>query len=189
MSKWIPADGWLTCNTYCFPPSHGGCYWLISRLGCMVKQPKNCHNDWYVSKRNFTEARQRKTIKYQDLVEACMSNSFSTSLIIRTLEVGSRGFLGFQSYVQRREVQWSTRGYCMKKYKHAYCSSQSYSTSCSSVYSTDSYYAHVRTWGGVLRFTHVHYLRCITRQGFCTLAVHSYWSITDIVLKGFCLLL
>ena len=45
---------------------------------------------------NFIDPSQWKTNKYQDLVETCRSNGFSTALI--TLEVGSGGFLNLSSF-------------------------------------------------------------------------------------------
>ena len=45
---------------------------------------------------NFLEACQQKTTKYQDLVEACEVNGYTTELV--TLEVGSRGFLNLQGF-------------------------------------------------------------------------------------------
>ena len=47
---------------------------------------------------NFVDAAKRKTDKYQDLVEMCISDGFCTNLI--TLEVGSRGFLNIHGFRQ-----------------------------------------------------------------------------------------
>ena len=70
------------------------------------------------------------------------------------------------------DVQQSTSGYCMREYKHAYCSGQSYSAS-SSVQS--------QPWVSIARafptFAHARYMDSRTRgrRGFCTL-VHSLAS-------------
>ena len=45
---------------------------------------------------NFVDASLRKSEKYQDLLEACTANGFSTNLV--TLEVGSRGFLNIHGF-------------------------------------------------------------------------------------------
>ena len=44
---------------------------------------------------NF-DASLRKAEKYQDLLEACTANRYSTTLV--TLEVGSRGFLNIHGF-------------------------------------------------------------------------------------------
>ena len=45
---------------------------------------------------NFVDAALRKTNKYQDLLEACSANDYTTSLV--TLEVGSRGFVNISGF-------------------------------------------------------------------------------------------
>ena len=47
---------------------------------------------------NFADAVRRKTEKYQDLVEACEENGYTTQLL--TLEVGSRGFLNMDGFLR-----------------------------------------------------------------------------------------
>ena len=45
---------------------------------------------------NFEDASQRKTSKYQDLLETCRANGYTIHLF--TLEVGSRGFVNFSEF-------------------------------------------------------------------------------------------
>ena len=51
---------------------------------------------------NFVDASQRKTNKYQDLLETCTANGYTTSLV--TLEVGSRGFGNVAGFEQLLKV-------------------------------------------------------------------------------------
>ena len=45
---------------------------------------------------NFVDASQRKTAKYQDLLETCTANGYTTNLV--TVEVGSRGFINMSGF-------------------------------------------------------------------------------------------
>ena len=47
---------------------------------------------------NFVDASQRKRDKYQDLLETCTANGYTTTLIM--LEVGSRGFMNIGGFEQ-----------------------------------------------------------------------------------------
>ena len=47
---------------------------------------------------NFVDASQRKTNKYQDLLDTCTANGYNTKLV--TLEVGSRGFINISGFQQ-----------------------------------------------------------------------------------------
>ena len=64
------------------------------------------------------------------------------------------------------DVQRSTSGYCMREYKHAYCSGQSYSASSSNL----EFQSHVPFQNSRTRVID---LRTRGRRGFCTL-VHSF---------------
>ena len=48
------------------------------------------------------DASQRKTNKYQDLLETCTANGYTTSLV--TLEVGSRGFVNVTGFEQLLKI-------------------------------------------------------------------------------------
>ena len=45
---------------------------------------------------NFVDADLRKINKYEDLLEACRANTYTTSLV--TLEVGSKGFVNISGF-------------------------------------------------------------------------------------------
>ena len=52
-------------------------------------------------KTNFQDAKQRKVAKYSELVKEVEDRGFVVNLII--LEVGSRGFVGFDGFCQLRD--------------------------------------------------------------------------------------
>ena len=71
------------------------------------------------------------------------------------------------------DVQRSTSGYCMREYKHAYCSGQYYSAS-SSVQSQPRQSSFSRTCLSSIRARAFKDSRTRGRRGFCTL-VHSWF--------------